>query len=272
VCFFSKHLPGLAWAPLADAVKAMGFDGVDLTARPGGHVDPARAAADLPRAIEAIRSRGVAVPMITTALTSASDPTARPILATAAAAGVRFAKLGYWRYALKDVRREIAATGRDLAGLAALARELGIRLGFHNHAGYIGASLWDVVPEIDPLPAEALGYYFDPRHAVIDGGQIVWKSAFLRAAPRLAMVAVKDAVWEKDARGWRPRECPLGEGMVDWTWFAGALAAARFAGPISLHLEYELRGDSPAAQQEAVLQAGARDLKALRRFLEGAYA
>lgn len=127
-------------------------------------------------------------------------------------------------------------------------------------------------PQIDRIPDDSLGYYYDPRHAIIEGGESVWKTAFLRAAPRLAMVAVKDAVWEKGARGWRVRECPLGEGMVDWAWFATALAAARYAGPISLHMEYTLAGDTPDAQVAATLAAGTRDLGVLRAHLARAYA
>ena len=49
--------PSLDWSDLGRAVKDTGFDGVDLTVRPGGHVLPERAADDLPRAIEAIASR-----------------------------------------------------------------------------------------------------------------------------------------------------------------------------------------------------------------------
>src|SRR5262245_1806178 len=79
-CLFSKHLPELGWKDLGRAVKDAGFDGVDLTVRTQGHVLPERAAEDLPRAIDAITSQGVKVPMITTELTSAAAPTARPIL------------------------------------------------------------------------------------------------------------------------------------------------------------------------------------------------
>jgi hypothetical protein len=53
-CLFSKHLPELGWADLGRAVKDAGFDGVDLTVRPGGHVLPERAADDLPRLVEAL--------------------------------------------------------------------------------------------------------------------------------------------------------------------------------------------------------------------------
>ncbi len=271
-CFFSKHLAFLDPMHLAEAVKDIGCRGVDLTVRPGGHVLPERATEDLPRAIDAIRNRGVEVPMITTALVSPADPTARPVLAAAAKAGVRFVKPGYWRYALKDVRAELAAVGRDLEGLARLASDNGVTLGFHNHASNVGACLWDIAPEIDRIGSPALGYYYDPRHAVMEGGQIGWKSALLMAVPRLKMVAVKDAAWERREGAWRIRNCPIGEGMVDWAWFARALADARFAGPVSLHLEYPIEGATEADLLAATIEASRRDLAVLHRHLAEAYA
>ena len=42
--------------------------------------------------------RGLEVPMLTTELTSAADPNARPILSTAARLKIPFFKLGYWPY------------------------------------------------------------------------------------------------------------------------------------------------------------------------------
>src|SRR5689334_12371551 len=84
LCLFSKPLPELDWRELAKAAKGVGFDGIDLTVRPGGHVKPERATEDLPKAVGMIRDVGLQVPMITTGLTSADDPTARPILSTAA--------------------------------------------------------------------------------------------------------------------------------------------------------------------------------------------
>src|SRR5215471_258747 len=79
LCLFSKPLPEMDWPRLARAAKGVGFGGIDLTVRPEGHVLPERAAQDLPKAVAAIREEGLAVPMITTELTSASDPTARSI-------------------------------------------------------------------------------------------------------------------------------------------------------------------------------------------------
>lgn len=267
-CFFSKHLPELGWSDLGRAVKDAGFDGVDLTVRPSGHVLPEKAADDLPRAIEAIRSHGVTVPMITTELTSANGPLAKPLLQAAARSGVRYFKTGYWRYtSSSDVRAQVAAAGEALAGLASLARDCGIEMGFHNHAGYIGGALWDIAPAIERLDPKWAGYYFDPRHAVAEGGGGAWKAATQLVAPRLKMVAVKDFFWKKSEKGWQIENCPLGEGQVDWAWIGKAFREANFTGPISLHFEYEIPGSTPQERTHRTLDAARKDLAFARPFL-----
>jgi sugar phosphate isomerase/epimerase len=268
-CFFSKHLPDLGWGDLGKAVKDAGFDGVDLTVRPAGHVLPERAAEDLPRAIEAITAHGVKVPMVTTDLTSASTPVAKPLLQAAARSGVRYFKTGYWRYsASPDVKAQVTAAGEALAGLAALARDCGIELGFHNHAAYIGAALWEIAPAMDRLDPRWAGYYFDPRHAVAEGGGGAWRAAVHLVSPRLKMVALKDCFWVKGPKGWVIEDCPLGQGMVDWGWMGAALRTARFRGPISVHLEYEIPGSTADERTRRTLEAGVRDLAFARGLMK----
>ncbi len=260
------------WKRLALAVKKLGFDGVDLTVRPGGHVLPERAADDLPRAVEAIRAEGLKVPMITTALTSANDPTAKPILSTAGKLSIPFFKPGYYRYNFVEVRRELQKAMSDFRSLAEVSKQSGVQCGFHNHENYIGAQLWDVAQTIDQLDQKWVGYYFDIRHAVAEGGGAGWKIALNLVAPRIKMIAVKDSYWEKTSRGWRQRNCPLGEGQVDWKAYFKLLRQANFQGPISLHLEYEIAGATAAAQEENTLVAAQKDLDFLKARLREAYA
>jgi sugar phosphate isomerase/epimerase len=264
-CFFSKHLPDLNWTDLAAATIDMGFDGIDLTVRAKGHVAPERVAEDLPRALDAIRAKGTSVSMITTELTSASHPTANAIFAAAGKAGIKLAKVGYWKYALKDVRAEVAAMGSDLAGLAQVAKQHGVTIGIHNHQGNIGASIWDIAPQVDKLDPQAIGYYFDPRHALMEGGGVVWKTATLLALPRMKMISVKDAFWEKTPKGWVSMHCPMGEGMMDWPWFAATIANSTFAGPISLHVEYKIPGATPEELRRNMMTAAKRDLEFTKR-------
>jgi sugar phosphate isomerase/epimerase len=267
LCFFTKPLPEMDWRRLSRSVKRLGFDGLDLTVRKGGHVLPERAAEDLPRAVATAREEGLDVPMITTALTSADDPTAGPILWTAARLGIPFLKVGYYLYEHADVRQELARAGREFRRLAELAAQCGIQAGFHNHSEYVGAALWDAAGFIEPLDPKWAGYYFDARHAVAEGGAGAWKTAVQLVKSRLKMIAVKDFSWAKTARGWEDANCPLGQGMVDWKYVLGELCPG-FRGPISLHMEYEVPGATTAEREQNILAATARDLAFLKARLE----
>jgi len=272
IVMFSKHLAGLAWSDLGTAVRAAGFDGVDLTVRPGGHVLPARVTEDLPRAVAAIRDAGSMVAMLTTGLTSPSDPAARATFDAARAVDVRLLKAGYYKYAFADVRRELAVATAEFRGLVGMAATAGVLLAYHNHSGYVGAPVWDMLQMIEGLPSTATGIYFDVRHATVEGGDAGWRVATQMVAPHLRMLAAKDFYWDKGRDGrWRIVDCPIGEGMVDWRRFAVELRRARFSGPISLHVEYEPGGTTPLEQQERMLEAAVRDRTRLATLLaEGA--
>ncbi|HYT68556.1 MAG TPA: TIM barrel protein [Vicinamibacterales bacterium] len=271
LCFFSKHLPRLDGRGLGRALKPLGFAGVDLTVRPGGHIDPKRVAQDLPPYVADIRREGLSVPLITTELVSDADPAARPTLETAASLGIPFFKPGYYKYAFLDARKEVEEATRQLRSLAELSAHAGVHLGFHNHAGYIGGGIWDIAPAIDTLDPKWTGYYFDVRHAVVEGGDGGWRSAFNVVAPRLSMIALKDFFWERTATGWRQKNCPMGEGMVQWKAYFALLARAQFHGPISLHLEYDIPGATPEEREEKTLAAAARDLAFVKARIAEAY-
>lgn len=272
ICLFSKHLPDLHWKDLGPVVKGAGFDGVDLTVRPGGHVLPERAQDELEPAVEALRATGLQVPMLTTGLLSSDDPTAEPILSRAGRLKVPFIKPGYYKYELKDVRAELESVRHQLTQLVELAGRHGVQVGYHNHAGYVGAPVWDVVSIIDKLDSKWAGYYYDIRHAVVEGGGIGWKVSTQLVAPRLKMIAIKDFYWDKiPGKGWQQINCPLGQGMVDWPVFCGMLAKAGFHGPVSLHLEYGIPGEGKAQKQANTLVAAKRDLEFIRGRLAAAY-
>jgi sugar phosphate isomerase/epimerase len=269
--FFSKHLPRMDGRELGRTLRAMRFDGVDLTVRRGGHVDPTRVTTDLPIFVDAIRHEGLSVPMITTELLSDADPVAQPTLEAASKLKIPYYNPGYYRYKFVDVRKELEAAGAQLRGLADLSRRYGMRLGYHNHAGYIGGPVWDFAPFIERLDASTVGYYFDVRHAVVEGGDGGWRTALDMISPRLSMIALKDFLWEKSGGSWQQRNCPIGEGMVDWKRFFAMLAKARFHGPVSLHIEYDIAGDTPAALEKNTLAAAERDFAFVRTHIAEAY-
>jgi sugar phosphate isomerase/epimerase len=273
VCLFTDHLAGFGYDEVARMLADLGVAGPDLTVRPGGLVSPDKVEEELPKAVAAFAARGLSVPMITTALTSADDPAARPTLSAMRRLGIRYYKLGYYHYEdLAEWGSRLEATGRSIGGLCELGREADVTAGLHNHAGpTVGGAVWDSWQILEPLDAERVGFYFDPAQATIEGGVHAWKLNFQRVSSRVVMVAIKDFVWEKTSDGWRPRWCPLGEGMVRWGEFFGMLAESSFAGPMSLHIEYEPGGSSRAERFERSLAAAERDLAFLRKQLDAAF-
>jgi L-ribulose-5-phosphate 3-epimerase len=243
LCLFSKPVPQLSWRELAQSAKQAGFGGIDLTVRPEGHVLPERAATDLPKAVAAIRGEGLEVPMISTALVSAADPTAEPILATASKLSIPFVKPGYYHFKFVNVVEERNRAGNKFRGLVELATKYQIQVGYHNHTDYIGAAIWDVAPVIESLDPRWCGFYFDLGHAAVDLGENGWKVATNLVIPRLKMIGAKDFVWKQAGpHRWHAEPCPMGQGVVPWKEFLHALAQSNFRGPISLQQEFSIPG------------------------------
>lgn len=272
VCLFTDHLAGFSYEEVGRMLKDLGVTGPDLTVRRGGLVHPANVAVDLPRAVEAFSKHSLTVPMMTTTVTSAADPVARGVLETAAKLGIRYYKLGYFHYDdLAHWRATIDSTRAALQGLAKLGARLDLRAGMHNHAGdSVGCSLWDSWEAMQRVDPNRVGFFFDPSHATIEGGNTGWNLNFRRIAPKLFMVAIKDFIWEKTTQGWRTRWVPLGEGLVKWPAFIALLKATPFAGPISLHIEYDPGGKTKAEKYDRAVDAAARDLQFLKRHLASA--
>jgi L-ribulose-5-phosphate 3-epimerase len=264
LCIFSKHMAQFNYDELGKNARQAGFDGVDLTVRPKGHVLPERAAEDLPRAADAIRSHGVSIAMVTTNILNAAEPEARPILATSSKFKVLYWKPGYHKYDLNNVEGSVGRIREATAGLAGLSKEFGIAAGFHNHSGdYVGSAVWDIRAIIHDLDPKWIGYYFDPAHATIEGGLAGWRISQNLATPRLKMVALKDFYWARNKEGkWRTTWCPMGEGMVEWDRVFASLAASGFKGPLSLHIEYE-----PKDEMDAI----AKDLAFVKKKVAAAY-
>lgn len=261
VCVFSKHLQFLDYEALAKTCKQLGLDGVDLTVRAKGHVLPENVAEDLPRAVDAIRGQGLEVPMITTSLNRSDDPGARPILEAASKLGIRYARIGGQKYE-KDgaILPQLDRFAKDLDGLAKVAGEYGMNLGYHNHSGFqnVGAAMWDLRYLYERVGSKALGSNLDAGHITVEGAYGAWEINTRMIAPYVKMMAVKDFVWNKN----RPRWVPLGEGIVQTPAIFTIMRKAGFAGPISLHFEYDIpSGDAMIEEICAAVTTVRRALK-----------
>jgi sugar phosphate isomerase/epimerase len=276
VAIFSKHLQFLHGEELAQGAAEIGFDGIDLTVRRGGHVEPNRVTQDLPPLVKTIRDSGLEVPMITSDIVDADTPNTELILRTISELGIRHYRWGGFKYDDKTpIPEQLEALKPRVAKLAKLNAKYQTGAMFHTHSGIgvVGAPIWDLYILLKDFDPKAVGVNYDIGHATIEGGYGGWIDSFRVTGPYLQGVAVKDCVWAKDAKGnWKSKFVPLGEGMVKLREFFNMLRARDFEGPLQLHFEYPLGGAESGASElkipkQEVYTAMKRDLDRLRAFL-----
>lgn len=275
VSVFSKHLQWLKYEELAEVVAEAGFDGIDLTVRPGGHVLPDRATEDLPRAVKAARDAGLTVPMITTAIMDPRDPNTRRILAAAQEAGVRYYRMGYLRYPEGVPVGDALEKMRPLMGhLAELNERYEIHGAYQNHSGVgVGGPVWDLAVLLKGLDPRWLGVQYDIAHATVEGGTS-WPLGLQLLSPYIRTIDIKDFLWAERVDRWVPRWVPVGEGMVDFPRYLERVKQLGISAAISVHYEYApLEGPNelpPPERRAEAVSLMRRDLQQLRGFLRDA--
>jgi L-ribulose-5-phosphate 3-epimerase len=264
ICVYSGNLARVPYAMLGDIAGQIGYEGVDLTVFPGGHVNPFIANVDMVRAVEAVRGSNLEVPMISTDLTSMSSPAAYAVLALAHQAAVQMFRTGYWPLGTGSAAQQrMAEIRRDIVGLFMLGRRCNLQMMIPNRSGaYAGHSVAEAQSLIGNMDPHWTGFYFDLAAAAVDAGKAGFAAAMEAALPRTKAIAVSD-FRPKAGDSAATEPCPLGEGSVDWAKAFSILAGAHFTGPLSIHMDYAAK-DSP--------NAAGKDLEFVRKQVQQAYA
>jgi len=243
VCIFSKHLQFLDCKTLGEKVAEMGFDGIDLTVRAGGHVEPATVKTDLPKAVAEIEKGGSKVIMLATTIESAKNPLDVNVLEAAAACGIKYYRPAWFKYPTgKPLPESLEMYTLQLKDLSELNKKLGIIGCYQNHAGdLVGGSLWEVYIILKLVDKQYFGAQYDIRHAMVEGANS-WVNGLELIHPQIKTIVVKDYKWEKLNGKWELINVPIGEGMVDFKKFFRMLKDYNINVPVSLHCEYDLGG------------------------------
>ena len=272
VCIFSKHLQFLDCRTLGEKVAEMGFDGIDLTVREGGHVAPSTVKTDLPKAINEIKNSGSKVIMITTTIESVHNKADVDILNTASECGIKYYRPNWFKYpAGKSLPESIEMYAQQIKELSLLNKKLGLVGCYQNHAGnLVGGSFWEVYDILKLADQQHFGTQYDIRHAMVEGANS-WVNGFELLHSRIKTIVVKDYRWELKAGKWQLVNVPIGEGMVDFKKFFHLLKVNNINVPVSLHCEYDLGGAEKGNRQitvdaQVVFEAMKKDLIKIREL------
>ena len=127
---------------------------------------------------------------------------------------------------------------------AALAKELGVKVGIHCHGGYQFGGSPDILDHLMSLGDGQIGLCIDTAWCMqigpSQGDPVAWVQ---RYGDRVFGVHYKDFTFGKDA-GWR--DVVVGTGTLDLPAFVAALEAANFKGMAVLEYEGDAENPVPA--------------------------
>jgi sugar phosphate isomerase/epimerase len=87
-----------------------------------------------------------------------------------------------------------------------------------------------------------LGAYLDPGHMVVEGEEFGVGAAMVKKY--LSIIALKDVLLVREEKNNHGKKVcqwvTAGKGMVDWTAVFSELVRIGFAGPLSIHCEFEV--------------------------------
>ncbi|NNF36511.1 MAG: TIM barrel protein [Saprospiraceae bacterium] len=273
---FSKHLQFLDYKKCGEMAAELGFSGVDLTVRPGGHVEPEDVDSKLKVAIDSIRNAGSTCEMITTRVGSAHDPIDVNLLTKAAQSGIKFYRLNWFKYQENmTMPHSLVKYQTAIRELSHLNKNLGLIGCYQNHAGQsIGASYWEIHKLLETADQDYFGVQYDIRHALVEGG-LSWENGLKLLYPNIKTIVLKDFKWGKVDGKWKPINTPIGEGMVDFLGYFKILKKYNLNPPVSLHLEYDLGGAEKGKSEISVdhgvvYDAMKKDLKSIHEIWKAA--
>jgi sugar phosphate isomerase/epimerase len=274
ISVFSKNLHWLGYEEMASIVKDLGFDGIDLTVRPNGHVVLGRVKEDLPKAVEIIRKKGLDVYTIVTGITDPDDPQTEEILKVASSLGIKYYRLGWLSYdAQISIPENLENFKKKYRKLSALNKRYSIIGDYQNHSGTsLGGTLWDLWEVLKEFSPTEVGVQFDIRHATMESAHS-WTNGLKLIANYIHTLDIKDFRWKVNGSKIEEENVPLGQGIVDFKKYFELVKKYDITGPISIHYEYPLGGAENGETKitiprENILSAMKNDFETLKVWLK----
>ncbi len=243
----------------AEFIRSCGYDGVEWTVRPGGFVEPERAARDLRAAKVAADRAGLKADNIVVSFLRGDDPGAETIVRAAKDAGFRSFRGAYFRYdRAKTHAQNMDDFRRGFDSLVALAEKSGLKACYQNHSTYnrkvplLGSLVWDLASLVKDYDPKLLGIQYDPMHVRAEGGPS-WDHTLGAVAPWIDIVCLKDFHFALDGSGmdWKRVLVPAGQGIVDFREVKRLMELERVPPRFTVHYDYSFPEDEAGARKFA---------------------
>ena len=236
---FTKPWPDKSLAELGRFVKDLGFDGIELPARPGFQVEPETITKGLPEAAKILADCGVQIG-------SVAGPTDEMTIAACAEAGVPVIRICVAIPDDTDYLSAIADLQREWDGLVPALDRHGVTLGIQNHCGRCIANAMQLHHAIGKYDPKHVAAVWDAAHTALDGEipelalDIVWS--------HLCIVNLKNAIYRNTAvpdaqqADWSTYWTSGSQGLADWVHVANLLRQRGWTGNVCLTAEYSDHG------------------------------
>jgi sugar phosphate isomerase/epimerase len=267
---FEKPFEGLSFDQLADAMQQIGADGIEATIRKGGHIEPNKAAEQVPELVEALGKKQKRIVIAATSI-AVADAAAEDQLRILSENGITHYRMAHYRYEfgkpMMDQLREFAAQAKDLA---AMSKSLGIQGLYQTHSGstkkggYLGSLGMDLATALEGVDPDGLGVAFDTRHVRKDTGSS-WRTALAALKSHIRSIYVKDGVWRGN-RSTSYADVPLDTGFVTEEFF-DEVRRDLPAMPLSIHMEWLGYRVFPKDEIPDAIYACRLDTRVLRKWI-----
>lgn len=225
---FPKFYGHLAVKELAQLVKDVNLDTVNVVIRNGFPVNRDNVKTALPAYVKAMEGEGLSISFATAGFMPEEIHADETLLAALAESGILEFRMGYFSWDKSKTPGECADDAlRQMEQLVPLLEKYGIRAVYQIHHRKLLTGPWAVWPLVRNLPHEYVGVMLDPGNQMHEGWES-WMQACHLLGRHLVAMGIKDGV---NALGDAPFEwVPCGQGDVDWGEVAHALKSVDFEG------------------------------------------
>ena len=238
LALFVKPWKSLTLPQLAQHVRSLGFDLIELPVRPGFPVEPQNIEHDLPAAATLLAQEGIRVLNVTADIALHDER----LYSACAAAGIGMNRVMF-RHGDTDYWTAEADARRQLDAALPFCERYGVQIGIQNHSRrFVPVNEMGMYYLLKDYDSRYVAAVWDPAHNALEGMDS--DAALDILAPYLCVVNLKNAYWrrisgpEAELAEWQIYWTSGAQGRASWSRVITKLKAISYRGPICFSAEY----------------------------------